>query len=1367
MPLGRNGKCFKACLVLTLGIAKELVAVQTLPIGLCAGGRAACGNLCDALKVVALGRDHASVLGRLILALRICKELLADGALPCFLFARFGAGRGCSLKLIEVVTRCRNDQCIGGRLVLALGIQEQLAAHFAAPISLLARLRAGCRFFGVRDKRMAVGAGIGGTVGQLDVIDGVPAIVVRVVRSSLLCEVEGKLRACGQIFLRDSDLSRSLQRPAAGVRKLSRIPDDIPGLAAIGRSLDRKLIDALEQRGTMEQVVKAQRRTLAGQIDRRRDEVLILRLIAAGACRLHFVDAPAIAGIIIEIIQIDACLTCGVQVAVRADIPCAGGVGVRGLDRPAVTREIVLLEVVIKLDRAEFEAGGNGMSRRDIFEGVGLYHADALTIHEDICDLVAACGFNLKGLGRALLDGDFAVRGDCAALARLSGDGVLRGDRTVLHGLELDIIDGKLADIVVLVHIMERKLCSAHGVIGGNFDLGAAGDDTAALALVAILEVPDCFPRLAAVNGSLDGRRIGLVLCAIDAVGIFKAQNRITRAGQIDRRGDQQLVLLDAIPVIGDISVHGVTPCRAVVAILLPCEVTFVCAVRCLDLPAVEREDVARDGLEVVLEVDRRHIRDGLELCAHAVALIHGQVKRVSGNIHGAAVELDALELIAAIRRKRDLDSLVCGMLRLSLGRDRAALACQRGQNDAAGGRAGHGELGVVNCNIACVGCYRLIVTESKLHSGGLIGCGNVNLGKAGLEIAGAVFHVVLRIPDGAPGLAAVGGGLDRKGHLAAVKRAAGKAVIEGKLRRLAGQIDHRGDKQFILLRTAGPVLLIVFVGIHDCLHVRSTGRNIGIACLMPRIAAVGLFDRPALSREVGSIKIVVKERNFAAGLCLLEGHGDRMILTDTLEGIVADRALIDAVDPNVLNLITLICSNGKGLAGALLDERLALGRDGTALACRGIDLDVILTDIGVEHDIVKVERRAALAGIDKREAQILAALELFGDRDLSLRLCPRGEQAGIALEVPDLLPVRSVVGGHDQEVAVLVFYGIPIGGVEIKDHVRLGLHAAQIGRAGIEPLVLLIIVVVVNGGGVVLAVVLAAIPGIRRAALGLNAPTVGEPCVVEVFRPEDVRRDDGRMIVGVAGNLDVIALGVSGVVMHDHADGLAHAGHVVLLDVAGHTGLHLTEALLTVEHLMVGHIVEDDRRDILVVRHVEVQVVAALGLGDLQVLGLRFLGIDRNGEFPRVLEVLAAAVAVRQGRLDADGRLGIIGQLGIVRIGAVPRRDAVIFHVNACGRDAVIVVAVNGLGNILADLAVIYLAVFTGNGILQALCVAQQARVDARQTVLKVVVVRRNGVAVGKVRNLCVAVLADVGIDRVLAGGGECGVHIRLRLAG
>ena len=256
-------------------------------------------------------------------------------------------------------------------------------------------------------------------------------------------------------------------------------------------------------------------------------------------------------------------------------------------------------------------------------------------------------------------------------------------------------------------------------------------------------------------------------------------------------------------------------------------------------------------------------------------------------------------------------------------------------------------------------------------------------------------------------------------------------------------------------------------------------------------------------------------------------------------------------------------------------------------------------------------------------------------------------------------------------------------------------------------------------------------------------------------------------MIVGVAGNLDVIALGVSGVVMHDHADGLAHTGHVVLLDMAGHTGLHLTEALLTVEHLMVGHIVEDDRRDILVVRHVEVQVVAALGLGDLQVLGLRFLGIDRNGEFPRVLEVLAAAVAVRQGRLDADGRLGIIGQLGIVRIGAVPRRDAVIFRVNACGRDAVIVVAVNGLGNILADLAVIYLAVFTGNGILQALCVAQQARVDARQTVLKVVVVRRNGVAVGKVRNLCVAVLADVGIDRVLAGGGECGVHIRLRLAG
>ena len=82
--------------------------------------------------------------------------------------------------------------------------------------------------------------------------------------------------------------------------------------------------------------------------------------------------------------------------------------------------------------------------------------------------------------------------------------------------------------------------------------------------------------------------------------------------------------------------------------------------------PAMEGELVARDVLEVVFKIDRRNIRDGLELCAHAVALIHGQVKRVSGNIHGAAVELDALELIAAIRRKRDLDSLVCGMLRLS-----------------------------------------------------------------------------------------------------------------------------------------------------------------------------------------------------------------------------------------------------------------------------------------------------------------------------------------------------------------------------------------------------------------------------------------------------------------------------------------------------------------------------------------------------------------------------------------------------------------------------------------------------------------------------------------------------------------------------
>ena len=501
-----------------------------------------------------------------------------------------------------------------------------------------------------------------------------------------------------------------------------------------------------------------------------------------------------------------------------------------------------------------------------------------------------------------------------------------------------------------------------------------------------------------------------------------------------------------------------------------------------------------------------------------------------------------------------------------------------------------------------------------------------------------------------------------------------------------------------------------------------------------------------------------------AGRLGLLEGGGDGVVHAHPLEGVVADGAEIGAVHVDVDDLIALGGSDVEGLAGALLHQGLTGGGDGAALTGGSGDGHIVVPLLGVQLNVVQRQVGAALTGVDKGEAQILAVLQALGNVDLGLGLGPGGEQAGIPLQVPDLLPVlAAVAGGHDLQVAVLILHGVPIGGVEIEDHVDLGIHAADIGGAGDQPLVLLVVVIMIHGGHVVLV----AVPMVHGAAVADGAPVVGEPLLVEVLGPEDVGGRDGAVIVGVAGSADGIHLGVAGVVMDDHAEGLAEAGDIILLDVAGDAGLVLAEALHTIKHLAVLDVVEHHGRHILVIGHVQVQVIPALGLGDLQVVGVGLLGVDGDGEGPGVLLVGPHAVAIGQGGLDGHGGLGVVGQLGVVGIGAVPGLDAVIFGVHTGGHNAVIVVAVDGLAHILAVLAVVHLAVGAGDGILQALGVAQQAGVDTGEAVHEVIVVGGNGVAVRQIRNGGVVVVAQIGVHRVLAGGGEGGVHVRLGLAG
>ena len=1103
---------------------------------------------------------------------------------------RSGPGPG---RLTPGVAGGRDGQSLQGGLVLAVGIAEQLPADGALPIRLGTGGFAGGGHLRYRGESMAVGAGVGLAEGHGHVVDGVHAVGASVALAGLLIEVEGELGIVGAVGGGNSDAGRALQVGAALVDGVGLgIPDGGPGLAAVGAGLHGDGAEAAEDRVTEQQVIKGQGGGLAGQVHHGGDEILILQLVAAACHRQQGLadaaHAPGITPGIFIVIHVDAGLLGGIELGIGALVPGIGAVGTGALHGPAVAGEVLGLEVVVELHVGGRlgEHGGNGVVGGDILEGVAVHRAHALAVHQHVGDGVALLGGDGEGLGRALLHGHLTGGGDGAALTGGGGDGVLLGHGAVLHRHQLHVIHRQGGGVVGGVHIAEGELDAVHRILGGNLDLSAARQGIAAgfLAGVAVLEVPDGGPDLAAVGGGLHGGGEGLVLDAVNAVGIVEIQNAIPGAGQVHGRGDQPLVLRAAVPVVGNVGVLGVVAqaLPVVIGILLP---GVAVGVDALEGPAVEGEAVAGDGLEVVLEHHGGDIGDLLKYGGNGVALVHGQGQDIAGNGGGAAVDLHGGQLIALVR-----------------------------------------------------------------------GEGNVH------------------------GLAGDIGSLTGGGH--------GTAVGGG------------------------------------------GGQGHGVA----------------------------------GRLGLLEGGGDGVVHAHPLEGIVADGAQIRAVHGDVGDLIALGGGNGEGFAGALLHQGLTGGVNGAALTGGGGDGHIVVPLLGVQLNVVQRQVGAALTGVDKGEAQVLAVLQALGNVDLGLGLGPGGEQAGIPLQVPDLLPGgAAVAGGHDLQVAVLILHGVPIGGVEVKHHVDLGIHAADIGGAGDEPLVLLVVVVIVHGGRVVLV----AVPGVQRAALALDAPVVGEPLLVEVLGPEDVGGRDGAVIVWVAGSADGIHLGVAGVVMDDHAEGLAEAGDVILADMAGDAGLVLAEALHTIEHLAVLDVVEHHGRHILVIGHVQAQIVPALGLGDLQVVGMGLLGVDGDGEGPGTLLVGPHAVAIGQGSLDGHGSLGVVGQLGVVGVGAVPGLDAVIFGVHTGGHNAVIVVAVDGLAHILAVLAVVHLAVCAGDGILQALGVAQQAGVDTGEAVHKVIVVGRDGVAVRQIRHAGVVVVTQVGVHRVLAGGGEGGVHIGLGLAG
>ena len=1268
--------------------------------------------------------------------------------------------------LAIVVAQSADGQGLQGGLVLAFGVTEQLAADGAHPVGLDAGLLAGGGDLRHSGEGMTIGAGIGGAVGHGHVVDGEHGVIVVIACIGLLIEVEGELGIVRAEGGGNGNVGRAHEPITAYRLQIGCGPDGGPGLAAVGGGLHGHgavvADDGLEQ-----QVIEAQRRRLAGEVHHRGDEILILQLIAAACHRQQRLadaaHAPAAAPGIFIVIHVDAGLLGGIELGIGALVPGIGVVGTGALHGPAVAGEGLGLEVVVELHVGGRlgEQGGDGVVGGDILKGVAVHRAHALAVHQHIGDGIALLGGDGEGLGRALLHGHLTGGGDGAALTGGGGDGVLLGHGAVLHRHQLHIVDGQLAGSVLIgMDIAEGKPDAVHIVLGGHRNLCAAGNDVVAglLAGIAVLEVPDSVPRLSAVGRSFHRSSEGLVLDAVLAVGEVEGQHAVPGTGQVHSRGDQVLILC-TLPVVTDVSVLGIIALvlPVVIGVLLPAVAVGVDTLQC---PSVEGEAVAGHVLEVVLEHHHGDVGNLLEGSGHGIALVHDQGVGAVRHVHGAAVDLHGSQLIAGVRGEGDLDACAGGIAGLTGGGHDAAVGGGGGQGDGVAAAAGGGELDVVHGQRTGF-VSGIHIMESELNAvhcilgrdGQLLAPGN----NAGLLTIVAVEEV----PQSGPGLAAVSGYLHGGCVGLVLCSVVAVAIVEGQGCLLAGQVHCRGD-QILILRAAVPVIgNIGVLGVVDILPVP-------VGLLLPGVAVgVDTLQAPAVEGEALTghrFKVVVEQHHVAGRLGLLEGGGDGVVHAHPLEGIVADGAEVGAVHADVDDLIALGGGDVEGLAGTLLHQGLTGGGDGSALTGGGGDGHIVVPLLGVQLDVVQGQVGAALTGVDKGEAQVLAVLQALGDGHLGLGLGPGGEQAGIPLQVPDLLPVlAAVAGGHDLQVAVLILHGVPIGGVEIEDHVDLGIHAADIGGAGDQPLVLLVVVVMIHGGHVVLV----AVPMVHGAAVADGAPVVGEPLLVEVLGPEDVGGGDGAVIVGVALGGDGIHLGVAGVVVDDHAEGLAEAGDVILLDVAGDAGLVLAEALHTIEHFAVLDVVEHHGRHILVIGHVQAQIVPALGLGDLQIVSMRLLSVDGDGEGPGVLLVGAHAVAIGQGGLDGHGGLGVVGQLGVVGVGAVPGLDAVIFGVHTGGHNAVIVVAVDGLAHILAVLAVVHLAVGAGDGVFQALGIAQQTGVDTGEAVHKVIVVGGNGVAVRQIRNGGVVVVTQVGVHRVLAGGGEGGVHVRLGLAG
>ncbi len=694
----------------------------------------------------------------------------------------------------------------------------------------------------------------------------------------------------------------------------------------------------------------------------------------------------------------------------------------------------------------------------------------------------------------------------------------------------------------------------------------------------------------------------------------------------------------------------------------------------------------------------------------------------------------------------------------------------------------------------------------------------------------GGVADGVLRVPQGRPRAAAVGRDLDGEGHLAALDRVVREGIVKFEVRvGRAHEVDGRRDQALVLIAAfiigdvsgLGLVEIVVAVALPRCgggvADLPALGRELlGLEVLLKehlgrfgdelkaRLNIVvlvdvfhrvgrGLGDAAAVDTVGGEAVAAVRRcrqgeaaavwhalraaRRNAAALggsnidrmcgaagCFAEGHINRMLHADHFEGVVADGTEILAVHHKGGNLVALVRDRGKGLGRALADQNSAGGGQRAVRARGGVDGNVVLGAVLIDLHIAEAVGRAALGGgVDKGEADIRLALIGIGDDDLGLRVRPVGVKAGV-MQVPDGFPVRAVIRRDvDVNIEVRVLDAEGVAGVEGEDHVRGRALAGQIIGRRVEPLVLIDLVAVDACEHI-----LVAHPALDGVTLGLDRPAVGQPLALEVLGIEHHIVGDLNIgvVVGVVLGAEIKLTGVARVVVNGQTNRLAVAGDVDVLQDGGRARRVLadTDGLVDLAVLRVG---QDDGGDVLVVRQGDCRIVAALGLADGHIQDLRHLGIDRDGERPRIAEVCRRMLVIdRRGR-DGDRRLGIIRKIKAVLVRAVPRVDCIAVVGEGAGRgDLIGAGIIDGLRLVVDGLFIVDRAVLAGDLVGQRSGRAEHAGVDPRQGVEEIVVVRGNGIAVSQIRDgVVVVVLAEVGVHGLFHGLEQRLVVVGLRV--